>query len=256
LEANNGSNSIHGGPGGFHNVVWTVEESNGQKLVFSHVSEDGNGGFPGTLTVKMSYSLTDDNEFKIDYEAETDKPTVVNLTHHSYFNLNGAGNGDVANHKMYIQGDHYTPVNSLLIPTGEIAPVAGTPMDFTTAHTIGERIDDDFEQLTFAGGYDHNWVLDKEEGNPEPQFAAAVWVPENGRKMEVFTTEPGIQFYAGNFLNNVKGKNGQIYVKRGAFCLETQHFPDSPNQPDFPSVELNPGEKYTQTTIYKFSVEE
>ena len=256
LEANNGPNNLHGWPGGYHNVVWTVEEANDQKLVLSYVSPDGQGGFPGTLTVKMTYALTDDNEFKIDYEAETDQSTIVNLTHHSFFNLNGAGNGDVTNHQLYINADHYTPVNDVLIPTGEIAPVEGTPMDFTTPHLIGERVDDDFEQLTFAGGYDHNWVLNKEGGNESAQLAAVVVVPENGRKMEVFTTEPGVQFYGGNFMNDIEGKNGQVYVRRGALCLETQHFPDSPNQPDFPSVVLNPGEKYTQTCIYKFSVEE
>jgi aldose 1-epimerase len=255
LEANNGPNNLHGWPGGYHNVVWTVEESDDQQLVLSYVSEDGHGGFPGTLTVRMTYALTDDNEFKIDYEATTDEPTVVNLTHHSFFNLNGAGNGDILNHKIFIDADFYTPVDSVLIPTGEIAPVDGTSMDFTTAHIIGDRIDDDFDQLNYAGGYDHNWVLNK-EGETGAQLAAAVWVPENGRKMEVYTTEPGIQFYAGNFLNNVEGKDGQTYVKRGALCLETQHFPDSPNQPDFPSVVLNPGDKYTQTCIYKFSIEE
>ena len=256
LEANNGPNNLHGWPGGYHNVVWTVEEATDQKLVLSYLSPDGQGGFPGNLTVKMTYLLTDDNEFKIDYEAETDEPTIVNLTHHSFFNLNGAGNGDVTNHQLHINADHYTPVNEVLIPTGEIAPVRGTPMDFTTPHLIGQRVDDDFEQLTFAGGYDHNWVLNKEEGNESAQLAAVVVVPENGRKMEVFTTEPGVQFYGGNFMKDIGGKNGQVYVRRGALCLETQHFPDSPNQPDFPSVVLNPGEKYTQTCIYKFSVEE
>ncbi len=256
LEANNGPNNLHGWPGGYHNVVWTVEEEDDQKLVFSYVSADGHGGFPGTLTVRMTYALTDENEFKIDYEAETDQATPVNLTHHSFFNLNGAGNGEVNNHMMYINADHYTPVNEVLIPTGEIAPVEGTPMDFTTAFVIGDRVDEDFEQLQHAGGYDHNWVLNKEDGNSGPQLAAAVWVPENGRKMEVYTTEPGIQFYGGNFLDNVSGKHGQNYVKRGAFCLETQHFPDSPNQADFPSIILKPGEQYTQTCIYKFSIEE
>jgi aldose 1-epimerase len=220
LEANNGPNNLHGWPGGYHNVVWTVEESDDQQLVLSYVSEDGHGGFPGTLTVRMTYALTDDNEFKIDYEATTDEPTVVNLTHHSFFNLNGAGNGDILNHKIFIDADFYTPVDSVLIPTGEIAPVDGTSMDFTTAHIIGDRIDDDFDQLNYAGGYDHNWVLNK-EGETGAQLAAAVWVPENGRKMEVYTTEPGIQFYAGNFLNNVEGKDGQTYVKRGALCLDT-----------------------------------
>lgn len=255
LEANNGPNNLHGWPGGYHNVVWEVQEADDQQLVFSYVSEDGHGGFPGTLTVKMTYTLTDENEFKIDYEAETDAPTVVNLTHHSFFNLNGAGNGDILNHKLMINADHYTPVNSVLIPTGEIAPVKGTPMDFTSPHIVGDRIDDDFEQLAFAGGYDHNWVLNNTQGSGEARHAAAVWVPENGRRMDVYTTEPGIQFYAGNFLKDMEGKGGQVYVKRGALCLETQHFPDSPNQPDFPSVVLNPGEQYTQTCIYKFSVE-
>ena len=256
MEANNGPNSIHGGPGGIHNVVWEVQENDLQNLVLTYVSEDGQEGFAGTLTIKMSYSLTDDNEFKIHYEAETDKPTVVNLSHHSYFNLNGAGKGDINNHKIIIHADHYTPVDSLLIPTGEILPVKGTPLDFTTAHTIGERIDHDFEQLNLAGGYDHNWVLNREEGKPEPQLAAGVWVPGNGRKMEVFTTQPGMQFYTGNFLNNVKGKDNKTYIKRGALCLETQHFPDSPNQPDFPSVVLNPGEKYLQSCVYKFSIQD
>lgn len=256
LEANNGPNNLHGWPGGYHLVLWEVEEATDQKLVFSYLSKDGHGGFPGNLMVRMTYELTDDNEFKIDYEAETDQPTIVNLTHHSFFNLNGAGEGDVLNHQMYIDADAYTPVNKVLIPTGEIAPVEGTPMDFTEPHLIGERVDADFEQLQYAGGYDHNWVLNKEEGNSGPQLAATVVVPENGRKMEVFTDEPGIQFYGGNFLNGEKGKGGKTYIKRGAFCLETQHFPDSPNQPNFPSVALNPGETYTQTCIYKFSVEE
>jgi len=255
LEANNGPNNLHGWPGGYHLVLWEVEEATDQKLVFSYLSKDSQGGFPGNLTVRMTYELTDDNEFKIDYEAETDKATIVNLTHHSFFNLNGAGNGDVLNHQMYINADAYTPVNKVLIPTGEVAPVAGTPMDFTTPHLIGERVDANFEQLQFAGGYDHNWVINKEEGNPSPQLAATVIVPENGRKMEVYTDEPGVQFYGGNFLNGEKGKGGKNYIKRGAFCLETQHFPDSPNQPSFPSVVLNPGETYTQTCIYKFSVE-
>lgn len=256
LEANNGPNNLHGWPGGYHLVVWDVEEATDQKLVLSYLSKDGQGGFPGNLKIKMTYELTDQNEFKIDYEAETDQSTVVNLTHHSFFNLNGAGQGDVLNHQMLIDADTYTPVNDVLIPTGEIAAVAGTPMDFTSPHLIGERVDADFEQLKFAGGYDHNWVLNKEKGDSKAQLAATVVVPENGRKMEVYTTEPGIQFYGGNFLNGETGKDGQTYVKRGALCLETQHFPDSPNQPDFPSVVLNPGEKYTQTCIYKFSVED
>lgn len=252
LEANNNPNNIHGGPDGFHKVVWKVEEEDEQHITFSYFSKDGQSGFPGNLTVKMTYSLTDENEFRIDYTAETDKPTVVNLSHHSYFNLNGAGNGDINNHTLYINADHYTPVNELLIPTGKISSVKETPLDFTTPHIIGDRIDNNFEQLKIAGGYDHNWVLNK-EGQNSISLAAKVWAP-NGRKMEVYTSQPGMQFYSGNFLNDVKGKRNQIYTKRGGFCLETQHFPDSPNQPDFPSVVLRPGETYLETCIYKFSV--
>jgi len=254
LEANNGTNSIHGGVNGFHNVIWLVKEIHDQKIEFFYFSEDGEGGFPGNLSVKMTYSLTDDNEFKIDYEAETDRSTIINLTHHSYFNLHGAGKGEVTDHVLFINADHYTPVNDMLIPTGEIEPVKGTPLDFTTSYRIGDRIGDDFEQLTLAQGYDHNWVLNKKVDDPVASLAAEVWVP-NGRKMIVYTTEPGMQVYTGNFLQDVNGKQGQVYTKRGGFCLETQHFPDSPNQSNFPSVVLNPGEKYLQTTVYKFDLD-
>jgi len=188
LEANNDPNNIHGGPDGFHKVIWAVEEEDNQHITFSYFSKDGQSGFPGNLTVKMIYSLTDENEFRIDYTAETDKPTVVNLSHHSYFNLNGAGNGDILNHTLYINADHYTPVNEWLIPTGEILPVKGTPLDFTTPHHIGDRIDKDYEQLQIAEGYDHNWVLNK-EGQGKISLAAEVWA-HIGRKMEVFTCQP------------------------------------------------------------------
>jgi aldose 1-epimerase len=255
LEANNGTNSIHGGRDGFHNVVWTVEEVSRQKIIFSYLSKDGEGGFPGTLSVRMSYALTDKDEFEIQYEAETDKSTVVNLTHHSYFNLHGAGKGNVTDHILWIHADHYTPVDSLLIPTGEIIPVKATPLDFTIPKRIGERIDDEHEQLKLAQGYDHNWVLNKKETKQGVSLAVEIWVP-NGRKMSVYTTEPGIQIYTGNFLNDVKGKGDEVYSRRGGICLETQHFPDSPNKPDFPSVILNPNEKYNQTTIYKFAIDE
>ena len=253
LEANNGTNSIHGGSDGFHHVIWKVEEVSDQKIVFSYISKDGEAGFPGTLSVRMSYTLTDDNEFEIQYEAETDQPTVVNLTHHSYFNLKGAGNGDVTDHVLFVNADYYTPVDSLLIPTGEVSAVQGTPLDFTVPNGMGERINNDHGQLKLAQGYDHNWVLNKKENQQELSLAAEVWVPD-GRKMSVYTTKPGIQVYTGNFLNNVEGKNGQLYSKRGGICLETQHFPNSPNQPNFPSARLNPGEKYRHKTIYKFSV--
>lgn len=254
LEVNNDPNNIHGGSDGLHNVVWAVEEEDMQHILFSYRLKDGQGGFPGNLDVQMTYSLTDENEFKIDYIAKTDKPTVVNLSHHSYFNLNGAGKGVITNHTLYINADRYTPVDEKLIPTGEILPVKGTPLDFTKAYVIGDRIDEGFEQLQIAGGYDHNWVLNNDEGEGTT-LAAEVWAP-NGRKIQVYTSQPGVQFYAGNFLNNVKGKADQLYPKRGGFCLETQHFPDSPNQPGFPSVVLQPGERYMETSVYKFSIKD
>ncbi|MEN2280873.1 aldose epimerase family protein [Algoriphagus sp. SE2] len=252
LALNNGPNSLHGGPGGFHNVIWTVEEADDSHIVFTYLSKDGEEGFPGNLTVKMTYYLTEDNEFKITYEAETDKATPVNLTHHSFFNLNGAGNGDILGHELQLMASKYTPVDSTLIPLGDNVPVAGTPFDFTEAKTIGRDINKDNQQIKFGGGFDHNWVLDKkEEGALE--LAAVAYSPASGIEMEVYTTEPGIQFYAGNFLDGTaKGKGGKAYEYRSAFCLETQHFPDSPNQPNFPSTILIPGEKYEHTCIYKF----
>jgi aldose 1-epimerase len=256
LAANNGPNSLHGGPGGFHNVIWEVVEVTDNQIVFSYLSEDGEEGFPGNLKVTMTYTLTEDNEFKITYEATTDKATVVNLTHHSFFNLSGAGNGDILDHVLMLNADQFTPVNKDLIPTGELKSVKGTPMDFTSATAIGDRIDADFEQLKHGGGYDHNWVLNKDTGS-ELTLAAKISAPKTGIAMEVWTTEPGIQFYAGNFLNGkVTGKEGKTYPYRGAFCLETQHFPDSPNQPNFPSVRLDPEQEYSHTCIYKFGISE
>ncbi|SFU09187.1 aldose 1-epimerase [Algoriphagus locisalis] len=251
LPQNNNGQTLHGGPGGMDFVIWDVEKSGENGLIFSYTSPDGEEGFPGELKVKMVYTLTGDNEFKVTYEAETDKATPVNLTHHSFFNLNGAGNGDVLDHTLKLNASKFTPVNEVLIPTGEIANVDGTPFDFTTATKIGDRIDQENQQLKFGGGYDHNWVLDK-SGN-ELTEAAVISSPQTGIEMEVWTTEPAIQFYSGNFLDgSVSGKGGKVYELRSAFCLETQHYPDSPNQPNFPSTILEPGEKYEQTCIYKF----
>lgn len=252
LPINNGKNTLHGGPGGFHNVNWTVIESDESHIVFSYVSKDGEEGFPGNLKVTMTYFLTEENEFKITYEAETDQATPVNLTHHSFFNLNGEGISDVLDHEMMLAAKQYTPVDSSLIPLGTLDPVAGTPMDFTTAKQIGRDIEQETEQLRYGGGFDHNWVLDKKMG--ELELAASVFAPQTGIAMEVWTTEPGIQFYSGNFLDgSIKGKGGKAYNFRAAFCLETQHFPDSPNQPNFPSTILKPGKKYSQICVYKFS---
>lgn len=254
LVTNNGPNHLHGGNKGFESVVWDVKQQGDQKLEFHYLSADGEEGYPGNLDVKMIYELTDDNEFKISYEAETDQATIINLTHHSFFNLHGAGNGSVNDHVLMINAGQYTPVDQTLIPTGELASVAGTPMDFQQPTEIGSRIDADFEQLQFGNGYDHNYVLNRGEGTDSLMLAASVLEPQSGRYMEVFTTEPGIQFYGGNFLDgSVSGKGGKAYDFRTAFCLETQHFPNSPNQENFPSVVLNPGETYTHTCIYKFS---
>jgi aldose 1-epimerase len=252
LAVNNGQNHLHGGLKGFNDHVWDAEQPDAHTLKLHYVSKDGEEGYPGNLDVTVTYTLTDSNEVKIDYKATTDQPTVLNLTNHSFFNLHGAGNGDVNDHVMYINADRFTPVDSTLIPTGKLEPVKGTPMDFTTPTPIGQRVDADFEQLKFGKGYDHNFVLNK-KGN-ELSLAASVLEPQSGRYLEVWTTEPGVQFYGGNFLDGTDmGKGGKSYIHRGAFCLETQHFPDSPNQPNFPSVVLKPGETYTSTCIYKFS---
>ena len=252
LPVNNGSNSLHGGTAGFSSQVFDVSDVKKETVTMSYLSRDGEMGYPGNLSLTVKYLLTDKNELQIDYKAVTDKTTHVNIASHPFFNLAGAGRGDVLNHELTIKAETFTPVDETLIPTGEIKPVKGTPMDFTTAHSIGERINEPFEQLTFCRGYDHNWVLSKEKGTLG--LAATCYEPASGRVMEVLTTQPGLQLYTGNWLNGSdKGKEGKVYGNRSALCLETQHFPDSPNHPDFPSTLLNPGETYKQTCIYRFS---
>jgi len=254
LATNNGANHLHGGVNGFNNVVWDANQLDDQTLELKYLSKDGEEGYPGNLQVTVIYQLTNDNELQIEYWAKTDKPTPVNLTQHSFFNLKGVGSGDVKDQLLQINADYYTPVDSGLIPTGEIAPVEGTPMDFRTPTPIGQRVDEDFEQLEFGKGYDHNWVLNSPEG--DLNFAAKVVEPTSGRTLEVYTNEPGIQFYGGNFLTGSDtGKNGKVYSHRSALCLETQHFPDSPNQPNFPSTILQPGDEYYSICVYKFGVE-
>jgi len=252
LAVNNNANHLHGGLKGFNDVVWEAKQPNEHTLEFHYLSKDGEEGYPGNLDITLTYELTDSNEFKINYKATTDKPTIVNLTHHSFWNLHGAGNGDINDHVLMLNADKFTPVDSSLIPFGKLEPVKGTPMDFTTPTPIGERVGADFEQLKFGKGYDHNWVLNK-KGN-ELSLAATVLEPKSGRYMEVWTTEPGVQFYGGNFMGADTGKGGKAYVHRGALALETQHYPDSPNQPAFPSVVLKPGQTYQQTCVYKFGV--
>jgi aldose 1-epimerase len=253
LAQNNGENHLHGGLKGFDKVFWETRESTtpeGQALELTYVSKDGEEGYPGNLSAKVVYTLTDKNELKIEYSATTDKDTVVNLTNHSYFNL--AGEGDILGHVVKLNADRFTPVDAGLIPTGELRSVQGTPFDFTTPTAIGARISQDEEQLCFGKGYDHNWVLTS--GGGALVQAAEVYEPKTGRVLEVWTTEPGVQFYTGNFLDGtIKGKGGRLYAHRSGFCLETQHFPDSPNKPDFPSTVLRPGGSYRSTTVWKFS---
>jgi aldose 1-epimerase len=256
IPLNDGENTLHGGLKGFNKKHWTAKEAPGassQSLTLTYLSKDGEEGYPGNLNVKVVYTLTDSNELKIEYNATTDKDTVLNLTNHSYFNLSGQGSGDILGHELTLHADKFTPVNSTLIPTGELRSVKGTPFDFTKATAIGLRIGQDDEQLKFAKGYDHNWVLNSGI-SATPKLAAEVYDPASGRVLEVLTTEPGIQFYTGNFLDgSAHGKEGKVYNFRGALCLETQHFPDSPNHPDFPTTELKPGQTYHSLTIYKFS---
>ncbi|NDW09790.1 aldose epimerase family protein [Dysgonomonas sp. 520] len=252
LPVNNATNSLHGGLKGLDSVVWDVDKVSGNEIHFSYTSPDGEEGYPGTVKYKMVYTLTPDNEFKIAYEAETDKATHVNLSHHSYFNLKGEGNGDILDYMLTINADKYTPYNEVNIPTGEIASVKDTPFDFLTSYRIGERIDNDNEQLKFGAGYDHNWVINKEMKDGV-EFAASVYEPSSGRVMEVWTDQPGIQFYASNWFDgSFNGKYGKPINRRAAIALETQKYPDTPNKPEFPSTRLNPGEVYKQTCIYKF----
>ncbi len=257
LARNNGPNALHGGVRGFDKVVWTgaeIPSGNGQTLELKYLSKDGEEGYPGDLSVTVTYALNDQNELKIEYEATTDKSTVLNLTNHSYFDLAGQSSGNILQHRVQINADKFTPVNSNLIPTGELRSVEGTPFDFRNATPIGFRIDDQDEQLQYGEGYDHNFVLNGSGG--ALSVAARVMEPRSGRVLEVLTTQPGVQFYTGNHLDgSAKGKGGTVYGFRYGFCLETQHFPDSPNQPNFPSTELKPGQRYRGTTIFRFSVD-
>lgn len=247
LPANDGNNTLHGGTRGFDRRLWDAETTDDGALKLSYLSKDGEEGFPGNVQVTVTYSLTDDNGLKIEYQATTDKATPINLTNHSYFNLSGHPDQTMMNYELKLNADHYTPVNDELIPTGKIASVKDTPFDFTEFHTIGSR----FDQT--KGGYDHNFVLNRSESDSLVQ-AAAVYDPSSGRELKVFTTQPGVQFYSGNFLDgSLVGQNGDHFVQHGAFCLETQHYPNSPNQSTFPSTILKPGETYHQLTIYKFS---
>ncbi|MBC6993311.1 aldose epimerase family protein [Neolewinella lacunae] len=255
LPTNNGPNHLHGGDRGFDKRLWTVvssgQDSTGASLVLEYVSPDGEQGYPGTLTARVTYTLTDDNGLSIRYAATTTAATPVNLTNHSYFNLDGSP--DILGHELEMKASNFTPVDVTLIPTGTISPVANTPFDFTTAKAIGRDIGQDHEQITFGGGYDHNFVLDR--SGTALELVATVYSPLSGRVLEVFTEEPGIQFYSGNFLDGtLTGKNGRQYQQRAGFCLETQHYPDSPNQPNFPSTILQPGENYSTHTVYRFSV--
>lgn len=256
LPQNNYGHCLHGGPEGFDSKVFDADQPNEQSIVLAYLSEDGEAGFPGNLNVKVTMTLTDDNAIDLQYEAETDKETVVNLTNHSYFNLSGDGNNTILNDLLMINADAYTPVDDTFMTTGKIDKVEGTPMDFRTPTAVGERIDQyDFEQLKNGKGYDHNWVLNTK--GDISQVTATVYSPVTGIQLEVYTIEPGLQVYAGNFLDGtVTGKYGAVYAQRNAICLETQKYPDSPNKPDWPSTYLKPGEKYTSRCIYKFTVQE
>ena len=254
LPINNGPNSLHGGVKGFNSVVWDMKQTDGQTVELKYTSADGEEGYPGKLDTTITYRLTDDNEVIITYHAVTDKPTVLNLTNHSYFNLSGAGDPYVGDHLLTINADFYLPTDDTAIPYGPKEKVEGTPFDFCTPHEVGERINDDSEQLKFGSGYDHTYILNKEEN--ELSFCARCVSPKTGIVMDTFTTEPGVQLYTGNWMTgNLIGKNGQRYPKRAALCLETQHFPDSPNKPEYPSTALRPGETFDSQTVYKFSVE-
>jgi aldose 1-epimerase len=260
LPLNNGENHLHGGPGGFHNVVWDANQYKNDKgedvLELNYLSKDGEAGYPGNLSVKVWYTLTNDNEFKIEYSASTDKATPVNITHHSFFNLHGFSSGvakEVNSHIMKINASHYNPTDAGLIPTGEIATVEVTPMDFREFTAVGERIDQPFEALENGLGYDHNWILDK--NGEKITEAAVIYEPSTGIQMSVYTDQPAMQFYGGNFFKGKDtGKYGEVYNYRTSFAMETQHYPDSPNQPAFPNTILRPGENYEHLCIYKFDI--
>jgi aldose 1-epimerase len=258
LPKNDGNNTLHGGIVGFNKKVWKAREiasKDGESLELSYSSADGEEGFPGNLSAKVVFTLpAERNELKIDYTATTDKDTVLNLTNHSYFNLAGKGNGDILDHVLTLHAKQFTPVDKTLIPTGELRDVAGTPLDFTSATAIGKRINESDEQLVFGKGYDHNWVLGRSGSGNGLTIAAEAYDPKSGRKLEVLTTEPGVQFYSGNFLDGTaKGKGNKAYAQRAAFCLETQHFPDSPNHPNFPSTVLKPNSVFHSQTVFRFS---
>jgi aldose 1-epimerase len=259
LPENDGENTLHGGILGFDKKIWAAKEvsnKDGAAVQFTYVSPDGEEGFPGTLTATVVFTLyKDKNELRIDYTASTDKATVVNLTNHSYFNLSGQGSGEILATLLHLNASRFTPVDASLIPSGELREVKNTPFDFTKPMTIGERINADEQQINYGHGYDHNWVLDRKAGSTAPELAAIARDAKSGRVLEVLTTEPGVQFYSGNFLDgSERGKGGVAYQRRTAFCLETQHFPDSPNHPSFPSTTLVPGKPYQSTTIFRFSV--
>jgi aldose 1-epimerase len=255
LAKNDGDNALHGGTKGFNKRVWTARDisgNDGQALELSYFSKNAEEGYPGNLTAKVIYTLSSKNELKIEYQASTDKDTVVNLTNHSYFNLAGQGNGDILSHRLTIHAKEFSPVDATLIPGAAPENVQGTPFDFSEGETIGARINQDDPQLKFGRGYDHNWILNSKGEHPL-SLAAEVYEPASGRVMEVWTTEPGVQFYSGNLLDGtVRGKEGKMYGHRSAFCLETQHFPDSPNHPAFPSTILKPGQQFHSTTVYRF----
>lgn len=257
LPKNNGENTLHGGITGFNKHVWTakpITTASGEELELTYVSKDGEEGFPGNLSVKVVYKLAaDKNDLTIDYSATTDKDTVLNLTNHSYFNLAGAGSGDILNDVVTIHASKFTPVDASLIPTGELKDVTGTPFDFRKPTAVGARIDQNDPQLQYGKGYDLNWVIDRKPGATGLVPAAEVYEPKTGRVLEVFTTEPGVQFYSGNHMEDTQGKDGKTYHFRGALCLETQHYPDSPNHPAFPTTELKPGQTFHSTTVFKFS---